>query len=172
MEKLDASETDLRRLNAENGLENPKRWRICVSCGRWFSKNIRKRLRIPRTHSETGIHRKESESQRRISRRKGRVSTWRIRRWRRSSKDKWSIQGYIIHCHHIEPRVQFACRVKNHPLFHTIFNGRRLEKSQNIWGKQQIQLFLIKQGKDGNLYFYKLCARISFRWKILRKLFT
>ena len=47
--------------------DNPKRWRICFSCSRWFSKIIRKRLRIPRTHSETGIHRKEGESQRRSS---------------------------------------------------------------------------------------------------------
>ena len=46
-------------------LEKLKRERICISCGRWFSKIIRKRLRIPRTHSETGIHRKERESQRR-----------------------------------------------------------------------------------------------------------
>ena len=49
--------------------DSPTRWRICISCGRWFSKIIRKRLRTPRTHSETGIHRKERGSQRRISRR-------------------------------------------------------------------------------------------------------
>ena len=48
---------------------NQQRRRICISCGRWFSNIIRKRLRIPRTHSETGTHRKERESQRRISRR-------------------------------------------------------------------------------------------------------
>ena len=47
--------------------EPQKRWRIHISCGRWFSKIIRKRLRIPRTHSEAGIHRKERESQRIIS---------------------------------------------------------------------------------------------------------
>ena len=32
------------------------------SCGRWLSKIIRRKLRIPRTHSETGIHRKEREN--------------------------------------------------------------------------------------------------------------
>ena len=47
----------------------PPKWRIYISYGRWFSKIIRKRLLIPRTHSETGIHRKEREPQRRISRR-------------------------------------------------------------------------------------------------------
>ena len=29
--------------------DNPKRWRSCISCGRWFTKITRKRLRIPRT---------------------------------------------------------------------------------------------------------------------------
>ena len=47
---------------------NPKRPRICISCGRWFSNIMRKRRQIPRTFSETGTHRKERESQRRISR--------------------------------------------------------------------------------------------------------
>ena len=68
----------------KRGPDNPKRWRVCISCGRLFTKIIRKKLRILRTHSETGIHRKEIESQRRISWRQGRVSTWRIKRWRRN----------------------------------------------------------------------------------------
>ena len=51
----------------KRGPDNPKRWTICISCGRLFTKIIRNNLPIPRTHSETGIHRKEIESQRRIS---------------------------------------------------------------------------------------------------------
>ena len=58
-------EEDILIAEIEKKLEKLKRERICISCGRWFSKIIRKRLRIPRTHSETGIHRKERESQRR-----------------------------------------------------------------------------------------------------------
>ena len=58
LEKLDASEIYPRRLSAKV-LITQKRLRICISCGRWFSEIIRKRLRIPRTHSETGIHRKK-----------------------------------------------------------------------------------------------------------------
>ena len=58
-----------QKTECERSPDNPKRLRICISYGRWFSKIIRKKLRIPRTHSETGIHRKERESQRRISRR-------------------------------------------------------------------------------------------------------
>ena len=49
--------------------DTPKRRIICISCCRWFSNIIRWRLRIPGTHSETGIHKKERESRRRISRR-------------------------------------------------------------------------------------------------------
>ena len=49
--------------------DNPKRRRICISCGRWFSKIISERRRIPRIHTETGTHRKDREPQRRISRR-------------------------------------------------------------------------------------------------------
>ena len=58
-----------QKTECEGSSENPKRWRICISCSRSFTKNIRKKLQIPRTHSETGIRRKEREYQRRISRR-------------------------------------------------------------------------------------------------------
>ena len=85
LEELDASEIFPRRLNAKEVLITPQRRRTCKSCGRWFSNIIRRRLRIPRTHSGTEIHRKDRESQRRISRREGRVSTWRKKRWRGNS---------------------------------------------------------------------------------------
>ena len=49
-----------QKTECERSPDNPKRCK-------WFSKIVKKRLRIPRTHSETGIHRKERESQRRIS---------------------------------------------------------------------------------------------------------
>ena len=66
--------------------DNPKRWKNCDSYGRWFSNIVKEKLRIPRTHSEMGTHRKERESQRRISWRKGRVSISRNKRWRGSSR--------------------------------------------------------------------------------------
>ena len=62
LENLDASDIHPRRLTAKEVLITKKK-RICISCGRWFSKIIRDRLRIPRIHSETGIHRKQRESQ-------------------------------------------------------------------------------------------------------------
>ena len=59
LKKLDASEIYPRRLNAKEVLITQKDGELVISCGRWFCKIIKKRLRIPRTHSETGIHRKE-----------------------------------------------------------------------------------------------------------------
>ena len=75
LKKLDASEIFPKRLNAKEVLITQKDEVFVPSCGRWCSTIIRERLRIPRTHSGTGIHRKERESQRRLSRRLGRVST-------------------------------------------------------------------------------------------------
>ena len=46
--------------------------------------------------TNTKFHRKVRESQRRISRRWGRVSIWRIRRWRRSS-ERFLIYSRILH---------------------------------------------------------------------------
>ena len=65
--KILASSNLFQKTECERSPDNPKIWRICISCGRCFSKIIRERPRIPRTHSETGNHRKERESQRRIS---------------------------------------------------------------------------------------------------------
>ena len=60
-ETMDASEIFTWRLNAKEVLITPQDGQFVFPYGRWFSKIIRKRLRIPRTHSETEIHRKERE---------------------------------------------------------------------------------------------------------------
>ena len=104
-EILDASEIYRRRLNAKEVLITSKKWRICISCGAWFSKIVGKRQRIPGNHSETWTNRKERGSQRRFSWRSGRVSAEQedettVR------KDFWSMQGDFVYRHHIEPRVQ------------------------------------------------------------------
>ena len=56
--KLDASEIHPRRLNTKV-LKTHKDGGFGITCGRWFSIITRKRARIPRTHSETGTHRKD-----------------------------------------------------------------------------------------------------------------
>ena len=83
--------------------DNPQWRRICIFCGRWFYNIIRKRLRIPRTHSETGTHRKERESQRKIS------------RHRKTSGLSKEISFIVII---LNREVQLTCRKKNHSLFH------------------------------------------------------
>ena len=95
-----------QKTECERSPDNPKRWRICISCGRWFSKIIRERLWIPRTHSETGLHRKEREAQRRISWRQGRVSTWRNKKWRRNQS------GFFV-SHRSSERISFVVIILN-----------------------------------------------------------
>ena len=109
-----------RRLNARSP-DNPQTRRICISCGRCFTKTVtereRERLRIPRTHSDTGIHHKEREPQRRISRRLGRVLTWRIRRWRRSSR-RLLVKEIAFIVIILNREFNYTCRKKSHSLFH------------------------------------------------------
>ena len=75
----------IRNLSSTNqrkrSIDQTKMKWIHLPICRWHSKIVRKRLRIPRTHSQAGTSRKERKSQRRISRRTGRVSTDRIKRW-------------------------------------------------------------------------------------------
>ena len=73
----------IRNLSSENQRERStditKVRRMHIPSSRWYSKVVRKRLRIPRTRSVAGTNRKERRSQWRISRRTGRVSTDRIK---------------------------------------------------------------------------------------------
>ena len=76
--RLGASDIYPRRINAKELLIRPKRWWFHLPSSRWYSKIVRKRLRIPRIHSEAGTNRKVRRFQQRFSRRTGRVSTDRI----------------------------------------------------------------------------------------------
>ena len=62
----------------------------CILSCRWYSKIVRKRPRIPRTHSNVGTTCKERRSQWRTSRRTRRVSTDRVKRWR------WSPERLLV----------------------------------------------------------------------------
>ena len=166
----------------------PKKMEEFVSCGKLFSKITSKRLRIPRTHAVTGIHRKGREPQRRISMATVKISTWRIRRWRRSSERFGSIiQGCFIYCHQIEPRVQLTCRGREESLLISkIYNTERnsSEKKYSMRGRRDWREAKTSEaknkfncfdmaGKDGILYFIlQLYARIRSDEKILRKLFS
>ena len=102
----------IRNLSSKNqrkgSIDQTKRWWIHIPDSRWYSKMVRKRLRIPSTHSKAGATCEERSSQWRTSRLTGRVSTDRINRWR------WSPCRLLVHPrrltfiyrHHNEPRVQ------------------------------------------------------------------
>ena len=64
LEKLDASEIYPRRLNPKEVIITHKDGELVFLVADGSAKlSERERLRVPRNHSETGIHRKERESQ-------------------------------------------------------------------------------------------------------------
>ena len=102
LEKLDASEICPRRVKAQEVFITH------IPSSRWFSNIIRKRLRIPRTHSETGTHRKERDNLSGESQGdRKEFQSEETKNDAETQKDFWSIQGDFIYRHHIEPRVQF-----------------------------------------------------------------
>ena len=157
MEKSDASEIYPRKVNAKEVLITPKRWRTYISCGTWYSKIIRNRLRIPRTHSETGVHREERE----------RISAENLTaigksfdlKKQKMTKESTRIFGltqklgktFIVIIFNRE--VQLAGREKNHSSFHkiNIIERNSSEKKNTMRGEnwrkaktseaKQIQLY-------------------------------
>ena len=95
-----------QKTECERSPDNPKRWRNCISCSRWLSKIIKEKLRIPRTHSETGIHRKERKN--RNGEPQGDREEFQPKETKddaEAQKDFWSHSGIeFIYCHHTEPR--------------------------------------------------------------------
>ena len=106
LEKFYASDINRRRMNANEVLIKQKDDEFIISSCRWYSKSVRKRLRIPGIHTEAGTDRKETRFQQRTSWWTGKVSTDRNHRWR------WSPCRFLVDprgliCrHHIEPRFQ------------------------------------------------------------------
>ena len=92
LEKLDASDFYPRGIKAKEVLITQKKddELIFTINSTWYSKIVRKRLRIPRSHSKAGRNRKEWRSQWRNSRRTARVSTGRTNRWR------WSPCRFLV----------------------------------------------------------------------------
>ena len=100
----------IRNLPSKNarkrGIDHTKGRIIHISSGRWYNKIVRKRQRIPRTHSKADTNRMEWRSQWRNSRRIRRVSTDRTKRWRRSTQ-RLTVDDFIL------PRVEtFAVPLK------------------------------------------------------------
>ena len=94
LEKMHALEIYPQRINAK-GVWMSQKGENHIPSGSWYSKIVRNRQWIPRTHSKVGTTCREWRSQPTESRHD--AEAW---------KDFWSIQGDFIHRHHIEPRVQ------------------------------------------------------------------
>ena len=96
LEKMDASEIYPRRVNAQEVLISQKRRTIRISKSRWYSKVVRKRLRIQRNHSKAGAYRMEGDSNGDLQ------GEWEKPQPRQPSDDAeaqkncWSIQGDFI----------------------------------------------------------------------------
>ena len=151
-----------------------------LSCGRWFRKIIRERQRIPTTHSETGIHCKESGESHGD---KEEFPPEESEDDAEARKDFRSIQGYFIYCHHIEPRVQLKCREKNHSLFQRLILLNETPPRRNIrcWERfgdkpkhvrKTNLMVLILEGRTEFCTLLQFCARIRSFEKVTRMLFT
>ena len=91
---------------SKGSIDQPERWRIRFPIRRWNSKIVRKRLRIPSTHSKAGTTCKEWKCQWRNSRRIGESQTAEPKDDAQARGDFWSIEGDFIYRHHTKPRVQ------------------------------------------------------------------
>ena len=160
LEKLDASETYPRRLNATDVLITPKYGEIY-----FLRQMIQQNYQEETTNSKNPLWDGKSTVRREnlSGESHGDREEFRPEEKEDDAEDReycWSVQGYFIYCHHIEPRVQLACREKNHSLFHEIYWTKLLreeiydaaggsEKSQNIWGKNKFNYMDIA-GKGRN----------------------
>ena len=173
----------------ERSLDNPKKWRICISCGRWLSKIIRKRLRIPRTHCETGIHSEERESRTENLKAIGKSVKMKTQKMTKESIRIFGLTQKLgknsIHRHHIEPGSStYVPREESFLIYQiSLIERNSSEKkytmreedwrSQNIWGKKKTNsIKLMLQERTEFCSLLKLCAWIRSYEKISRKLFT
>ena len=85
---------------------------------RWYSKFVRKRLRIPRTHSKAGITCNESRSQRRTSRKLGEVYQQKHKMTLKPvpTCGQSKVTSFIVITLNLE--YISTCRKKNHSQFH------------------------------------------------------
>ena len=80
-----------------------KSWTFYIPSSRWKSKIVRKRPRIPRTHSKAGTTSEEWRSEKELQ---GNSERSQPTDERKDDAEVWSMEGDFIHRHHVEPRVQ------------------------------------------------------------------
>ena len=149
LKKLDASEIYPKRLNAEEVLITQKDGDFVfpVADGSAQLSGRDYEFQEPTLGRESTVRRENLSGESHGDREEFRLEE--LEDDAEAREDSWSIQGYFICCHHIEPRVQLVCREKNHSLFHKIYviernppekkYTMRVEdrKSQNIRGKNR-----------------------------------
>ena len=95
-------------IECKRSLDNSVKRRICTSCGRWYSKIVRKRLRIPGTHFKTEqTVRRESVSGDSQGEAEESQPT-ELKDDSEARREFWSTQVDFVYRHHIEPRFQFV----------------------------------------------------------------
>ena len=137
-----------QKTECERSLDNPKIWRICISCGRWFSKIIRERLRIPRTHSQTGNHCEEM----RISAENFMAigKSFNLKK-QNMTKESIRILGLTQKLGKWTEKFNCTCREKNRILFHwvTLISSGQLMPDLEIAQEKPIDY---SWNVDGNRY--------------------
>ena len=93
----------------KRSVDATKGWTFDIPSRRWNTKIVRKRLRIPKTHSKAGSNLKEREDF--SGELQGELEESQPIRTTDDAEaraDFWSIQGDFIYRHHNEPRVQVS----------------------------------------------------------------
>ena len=130
-----------QKTECERSPDNPKRWTICISSGIWFSKIIRKKLRIPRTHSETGIHRKERISAENLMAIGKSFNLKKQMVTQKLGKIFGLSRRFHVSSSYCTDKFNCTCREKNHILLHWVILMSsaqlmqiwRLHKEANLW---------------------------------------
>ena len=166
-----------QKTECERSPDNPKRWRICISCGGRFSKIIRNRLRIPRTDSETGFHREERISAENL---KAIGKSFYLKSKKTTQKlgkifGLFNDTSFIVTT--LNPEFNLRAKRRNHSLFprfkllnetppkrNVRCGWRTGEKPKTSEAKNKFNCIDIAV-KDGILYFITTLRTNSFRWK-------
>ena len=152
------------RIGQVRCLDNPNRWRIYISCGRWFSKIIMKRLRIPRTQSETGMKSFDLTNKKMTQKIGNNFSLF---------KDA----SFIVIMLNRESNLRAERRVilSSTSIIERNFSEKKYTTREEDWRKAKTSeaktnlIIVILQGKDWILYFITIFRKKSFRWKDFKK---
>ena len=154
------------RIGQVRCLDNPNRWRIYISCGRWFSKIIMKRLRIPRTQSETGMKSFDLTNKKMTQKIGNNFSLF---------KDASFIVIILNREFNLRAERRVILYFTRLTSLNETFPRRNTRRVEEDWRKAKTSeaktnlIIVILQGKDWILYFITIFRKKSFRWKDLKK---